>query len=309
MYNGLCFLCHLNRSGSTLLAKELDSRFNAFVSIEARFVNRIVRNYKLPMDQAEFERFRSDLRTDEKFSEWNISEERLNELFDKLKFPVGMKEIFNPIMEETTTGHSYDYFILKAGKYHFYYQKLKKEFPDAKFIFIRRDPRAVFNSLSKTKRSASNEVMLDDVARFCWTYRKSDRVLATLKGKSDFLIVDYEELITEPDMLFQKVSTFLGADLTQNGGSYSERVPAKQQHLHANIVNAGMGQRIEAWRKELTPFHIRAIQELLGSEMKTNGYTVEPVALRTLDLAKWWLTKARFVGYELRSSLSKAAGR
>jgi len=309
MYKDLCFLTHLNRSGSTLLAKGLDQRFNAFVSIEARFVNRIIRNYRLPFDAIEFSKFMNDLYADEKFANWNISKARLDKKFAELSFPISISKIMDTILSEATNGKNYDYCILKSGKYINFYNQLKREFPESKFIFIRRDPRAVFNSLSKTVRSSSTGIMLDDVARFCWSYKTTNNTLSMLKAKDDVFVVEYEDLIRDEDKVFIQVAKFLGIEMKLDEGGYSNRVPEEQQHLHKNINKVGLTERIDAWSEELDSLSIFAIESILEEDLFSQELNRSDRSITHTQFLSFLSIKAKFSFLKLKSRLGAAIGR
>ena len=265
-------MTYLNRSGSTLLSKELDENFDVFVSIEAQFINRLVRKYKLPFSSLEFEKFKSDLFSESKFRSWKISQERLENRFHSLTFPIRLREVLDVILEEATENKHSEYTIVKSGKHFKYYELLKAEYQDSTFIFIKRDPRAIFNSASKSIDSRTKKVMQDNVLRFCYVYKRSMRQVNMLAKRKDFLIVGYEELVTNKESVLSKVSEFLELPIVSRESRYHGRIPEGQKHLHGNLGSSLLQERIKGWAIELGAREIYLIERLIDKEMLLGGY-------------------------------------
>lgn len=278
MYQGLCFLLHLNRSGSTLLAKSLDTHFNAFVSIEAQFVSRTFKNHAFPLDKAGLKRFTDELETDEKFPFWGITIKDLEARLTNLPLPVPLASVWSIIFEMATEGSQYDWFILKSGKHYRYYDQLRSGFPGSKFLFIKRDPRAVFNSLSKSVNSLTRQVMNNDVARFCAVYLGAMQLVSKHAKQQDFMVVDYDRLVKDEKLIMAEVSAFLDTPMKDGQSNYADRVPENQRHLHTNVAEGTKPTRIIGWKTELEGREIFVIQSLLAKQLKLDGY--EPVNLK-----------------------------
>jgi hypothetical protein len=252
----------------------LDENFNCFVSIEAQFVNKILRNYGQSLNESEFEQFQIDLFSEEKFKNWKLDKSALEKEFSELTLPVSISTIFNLIFEKETSGSSFDFFVLKSGKNIRFYSKLINEFPDSKFIFIRRDPRGIFNSMNKAIDSRTGKIMKEDILGFCVQYLMMNRLIDQIKNSPNLLIVDYEKLLTNEDQIINELSVFLNSKITESESNYHLRIPDKQKHLHNNVAKTASEDRITAWKKELNPKEISIIQALLKKEMNERNYQI-----------------------------------
>jgi len=145
-------------------------------------------------------------------------------------------------------------------------------FPEARFLHIVRDPRAVVCSSLATPWTTGNAAVDANVWRtYVTSVRRSHEVLGT-RCQS----ISYEQLVTQPAEALQTVSRFLGfaIDADPPGlapvGINVEREPWK----------AGSNQKIstssvDRWSAQLTRSQIAAIEGVAATEMRRWGY--EPV--------------------------------
>lgn len=85
-----------------------------------------------------------------------------------------------------------------------------KDFPEAKFLFVKRNPFHIVNSLKNERfvHASDNELACAlEVYSFLDTY---NHFKALYFGSDNFLEIDYEQLIAEPTMELEKVCAFLG---------------------------------------------------------------------------------------------------
>lgn len=177
-------------------------------------------------------------------------------------------------------------------------------FPDAKVVYIVRDPRAVVASYRdfKSRGEFSEEMQRAfkaDEARARKSYHvyiislmwrsaiRAGHEATERFGEDRVRTIRYEDLVAEPERVLQSLCTFLDLpyqaamlDVAMNNSSYS-RVDASQG------INA---EAVKRWRQKLSPREIAAIQSRCGKEMLRLGYEREPVSWYPLHAMKLWCT-------------------
>ena len=185
--------------------------------------------------------------------------------------------------------------LAKAGSYYERIDAVLKAYPDARFLVVLRDPRGVFRSQKTSLDSASRAAMNANPAlTACWFNRLCDVVRRPgLAGRLH--VVRYETLLEEPDGTLRGVLDFLGVSDRKavSAGDYHDAIPDAQKHLHELVNKPPQRDRATAWRDELSPVEIRAVQVVARKAMAEHGYEpidVGPVGLGgRLRLLRWRL--------------------
>ena len=149
--------------------------------------------------------------------------------------------------------------------------RLAAAFPDAKFVHLMRDPRAV--ALSRIRAGFTTKRTATAIERWREAVAMHENVADSLGGDRYFL-VRYEDLVTTPKEAIEPLCAFLGIPfdermLTSKQG-VSEGLGAKAHHQ--NLAKPVFTSSIEKWRKELTTSQIRMIEAELGETMRAFGY-------------------------------------
>lgn len=174
------------------------------------------------------------------------------------------------------------YFLDKTPRYHLIIDDLMTAFPDAKFIFLWRNPLAVAASMIKTWGKGDWNLYM------FWVdlYRGLDSLVSSYNNNSDRSIaVRYEDLVASPDDEMQKVMSYLNLDY---------RPEIVSEFNQAKIIDApGRGDptgqyeykevskgSVDRWLETLAnPFRKKWSQnylEWIGEErLNTMGYSFE----------------------------------
>ena len=158
--------------------------------------------------------------------------------------------------------------------------RLAEGFPEAKFIHILRDPRAVV--LSRMTAGFGTSRVAPNIRR----WRKAvemHREHADRLGPDRYLLVRYEDLVTDPRPVLDKVCALIGMDLTdamlephkRERKGFAERSAAWM----ANTLKPISTSSLEKWRTKMSPRHIALTEHALRREMAETGY--EPSGART----------------------------
>jgi len=154
---------------------------------------------------------------------------------------------------------------------------LAREYPDMKFVFLVRDPRAV---------CASKKMQVE---QYPWTFlarqwRKLASIQHLLAEDKDLgsrvLSLKYEDFISEPVLTMRRLCAFIGV-------SYHPDVADPSKYKDGNgkawVQNTSYGhggqtldiEAVQRWRDVLTDREIALIERMCGPEMSLFGYEVE----------------------------------
>lgn len=293
---GLFFIVGCGRSGTTLLQTMLLSDPTVALPPETKYFSAI---------DALGWRDRFDLTTDAEFSTavklvWEDQARR------GLECDRGEFERFCAVAPRTWEGLFIAYlagFAAASGAMRIgekspvhthYVGLLAKEFPNAKFIHVVRDPRAVV--LSRVRAGFGSNLIEPNVDR--WRRAaEMHRDHAGSLGDKRYLLVRYEDLVTEQEKTLRGVCEFLGIEMTDAMLAHHKRdekgFPTRSKDWMENTMKPVFTSSIEKWKTDMKPASIAMIDASLGEHLAAMGYEPSGVI-------------APMVG--LRVSLSRLAG-
>jgi hypothetical protein len=160
---------------------------------------------------------------------------------------------------------------------------LHAAFPNAKFIHLVRDGRAVFSSVKHLSWGPATPL---PAAQWWSHYISQGLALETAAGPARVLRVRYEDLVTTPELGFRRVCDFIGVDyvagMTDGGGV---KLSPYAADVHGNIGKPPLPARLEAWRKALPAAEARAFSQTNAALLHWLGYPV--------PLEDWNMTASR----------------
>ncbi|MFW6016650.1 MAG: sulfotransferase, partial [bacterium] len=250
------FLTYLARSGSTLLSKKLSQFSNFGVGIEEDIEDNISKGCFKLQNEVDLDKYLDRIFLEVKFKNWNLNKVNLRtRLIDNFKFPLTYYEVLTEIFNLYFAGETKEVYIHKKGNYYLYWREVLKTFPNSKFIFIYRDPRAIFNSQNKNKNS-QNKIMQKSIYTFAYSYKLAHKLLCRLnKRKNKLLVFKYEDLVINEDNIIKLIVDFLEVKnvIKSENNDYYRRIPQNQLHLHNNVkLEYNDNKRINAWKSELS---------------------------------------------------------
>jgi hypothetical protein len=156
---------------------------------------------------------------------------------------------------------------------------LADHFPQARFIHLVRDPRAVVSSLirSDVHRSTpwhgARRWVVDVGAGLRYEQQQPHRILR----------LSYERLVEAPEPTVREIMRFVGMEFAPaqlqagaGAGEYSEFY----DNIHANLEGQVSGRFVEQWRDHLTAGEVALVEKLAAPLMETLGYVRETEGLR-----------------------------
>lgn len=164
--------------------------------------------------------------------------------------------------------------LVKSGEHIFHVRQLWNELPDARFVYLYRDPRAVISSKLRTRRPYyPREAMAwggSLLAALQW--RAYCKTIEEFQATTACKQVGYETLVTRTDSTVAEIAAYLGVGV--GGASGREyHVPAAERSIHPRVFAIGISQdRLTAWHDELSRPDELVIQRLLMPIMADRGY-------------------------------------
>lgn len=274
MIESLCFLTYIARSGSTLLAKELDKYKSIGVTIEEDIPDGLLEGEEVLIKNLyELDIYLDKLFSKPKFQFWNIDREKLRAELQKEDYPIDIGVILKKLYKFYFSDNKYEVGIHKKGRYYLKIDELLKCFPDAKFIHLKRDPRGLYNSQKKSRDSRTGKLMSSNVVAFALGYRKMYNILKSFESSAYVYSLRYEDLIDNVEREMNIILDFLDIKNREKGNiKYYNKIPNPQKELHDNVQKPPLKERKSGWEKELSAFDIAVLESCLKKEIRKEGY-------------------------------------
>ncbi len=274
------------RSGTTLLATLLNGSPAVCTGPEAHFKFWMLANPRRWDAQV-----RQRLLGDFRFKLW-ASEKMLDSIPDGAEMP----EVFTAIAaSRCPTGETH--FADHTPENFHHYASLKKHYPQARFIHIIRDPRAVFASVKSLVWGPNTPTQF-----IRWWSRNVLMGLAPLASDDCCTAVKFEELVAHPEQTLRRISQWLNIP-------YEEKMlwgdagflPSYTKGQHALVGKSPDKGTIDSWKEKLTASEIKFIEKKLQSEMENLGYELTPGPRHT--------SRVRQMGWRARGMVTSLLNR
>ena len=176
---------------------------------------------------------------------------------------------------ENATPFSPKVVVVKSGAHAFVWRGIQRCLPDARFVHLVRDPRAVVSSKLRTvrpyfpdERMAWGGVGLAAI-RWCM-YQRAMREAEAITSK--VMEIRYEEFLGTPEGSLERLARFLGAEVNPAArGRYT--VPQAERIVHPLLEDGRLrADRVDGWRTEIDPGDQRVVEAICFGEMRRKGY-------------------------------------
>ena len=141
---------------------------------------------------------------------------------------------------------------------HRHYDRLRRIFPQAKFIYLLRDPRDV--ARSNIGMGWAGNVWYG-VERWIEAERLWQQVKVSI-ADTDYIELRYEALIATPEQTLTTISNFMGLNYDPQMLNYPART----------TYSAPDPTLTEQWRRKLTPHELELVEYRAGELMEARGY-------------------------------------
>jgi len=149
---------------------------------------------------------------------------------------------------------------------------LRFHFPEARFVHLVRDPRAVAASLIRSNVHRSTATY----AARRWRMDVDLGLAFEQAAPGSVLRVAYEELVARPDNVLRGVCEFCGLDFDPKMLTSAEERPSEYSdfyaQIHANVDHPATGEFVDRWTNDLSEQQVALIEHLAGARMEELGY-------------------------------------
>jgi hypothetical protein len=306
----IVFLVYESRSGSTRLATQLDRFSDIGVSVESDLMRILLTNRDNLMRAASAEEQIAILENAKgRFASLGVNRDLMRIQGSSPRFQ-GVEAIARAVLSayfERTAPHAKAW-ILKDGADGFVINQLGKEFPQAKFLHVLRDGRAVLNSkLSAVRPYGRGERMARDpltsAKAWCALVRHFDNY--SKRHPDRCKVIRYEDMVADEARELGRVREFLGLPtdvLLTKESTFYDRMPSAERDIHRLVQGAPITKRTTAWRDELSRGDLLVFEWAAGADLEEHGYP------RTLKNARAIAADPAFIGTLTRCWLRRVRG-
>ncbi|KVC99907.1 sulfotransferase [Burkholderia ubonensis] len=138
-----------------------------------------------------------------------------------------------------------------------------------KFIHIVRDVRGSVSSLLNVDWAPAD---IEEYFPRIWNYTNL-HLYHALKDRPNYLLVRYEDFITNPSATAEQITRLLGVPFHESMLESGRRGPELRTNpSHLNLAQPFLPERINAWRNQLLPAVIEHCEYSAREAMRTFGY-------------------------------------
>jgi hypothetical protein len=293
------------RSGTTLLQQLLDAHPEVAIAPETHFIRRFVKPERSfgDLDRGEnYRRLIESIVAMPEFMEMDLDAAAFREAAERE--PRGSSFLFRLLLRQFAARRGARLVGEKTPNHLLYMQTMERIFPEARFVHIVRDPRAVVSSWKTIPWSTGSVAGDSEVwRRYMETARR--------RPPSSITTITYERLVTDTDGVLRNVCAYLGLALhpamlehhTRTGDGMNLRREPWKTEAASPIATAPIAR----WRNELSADDLRTIESIAWFEMRRLGYRPETGTLSGLHAAAVALVRRKVARWRRRRAKRRNA--
>jgi hypothetical protein len=159
-----------------------------------------------------------------------------------------------------------------------YFASLARSFPEARFVILNRDPRAILASLLAMAKKDPTQIAhaLSYARHWRKTVAFGIHYASVLKGR--LKVLRYEDLVERPEHTARGLCDFLDVSFDPkmlDTRAYFDHATGKPWSGNSSFeptASGIVGARAERWRTSLEPAAVKMVEMVCGPEMKWCGY-------------------------------------
>lgn len=177
---------------------------------------------------------------------------------------------------------------------------LLEHFPDARFIHMVRDPRAVSSSLIRSDVHRSNALY---AAR---RWRMDVKAGLRFENEHPFRVlrVSYEELVSDELEALDRICEFLELESEgqwRTSAPGSEEYSAFYDRIHAKLDQQTTDEYVDRWKQDLSRREMEVVESVVGELLGQVGYEPMTTRRKVSRLERWGYTWGRAIGLLLQA--------
>jgi LPS sulfotransferase NodH len=262
------FIVGRGRSGSTLLTSLLNNHPQIIAPEESRFVQELYYQFKNTKEWSDVNKEKFCNAVFSCFESLDIDknglENRIFSLEKDASLAAFLQEVYLSV-KQLSLKENIQLIVDKNPKYSFFIPKLRAIFPEAKFIHLTRDYRESFLSFKKIKGMKGERKNLS-FQIFRWRYYHR----SILKEKSSipdlsYLLVKYEDLVSDTEQFMKKIANFIGVDFKEELIEHQQiQREGVRAEIHQNLNKEINTSKIDKWKKEMSQKEIKLANAIAG---------------------------------------------
>jgi hypothetical protein len=309
------FVVGCGRSGTTLVRALLDAHPLLAIPDESYFpiwLGRDRARYERP-DGFALARFTEDVIAERGFRQWALDPDEVRRALGD-ESPTNFADAVRGCFALYARVHGKDRYGDKTPIFVLHIATLARMFPEAVFVHVVRDGRAV--ALSRIEASWGTE-RLDHEALLWRAHIEQGRAQGAALGPGRYQEVKYEDLLDEPECVARALCAFVRLPFEPAMLRYHEHAAPLVQALaipdeHRNLLRPPT-KGLRDWRTQITPAQLALFEALAGDTLRTFGYDCAsealspPIRVRALYARMRYASKTRV--RQARAALWRVANR
>ena len=278
MNNSPIFLLGSERSGTNLLRTRLDNHSNIAGPVPPHILKWLYNK----------EPYYGDLRKDKNFevlvddliniikihlAPWEIKFNIENIKTNISPEDRSLMSLFEYVFDKYTSIKNKKRWFCKDNNLFNYAWEIKDYFPNAKFIYLVRDPRDV--CLSNFKRDTGPSTAYNFALQWKEEQNKCINLYTEESFKDRIILIKYEDVLSSPEKIFKNICKFIGEDFESEMLQGKKRKEDNKTKQWKNISKNIMKNNKKKYKGKLTKKQIKIIEKITYKEMKFLNYKLD----------------------------------
>jgi len=273
------FVVGLPRSGTTLMRMMLSCHPHLAIAPETNFINSWMRVYGHldPSRPRDFELFWQALAQSDLLPSFGLTPEAVRREVEE-NIEASWRGIFTAICRCYAARTDKPRWGEKTPRHAEHLETLLEWYPDARILYMQRDPRAVVSSILAKNWARSSRFPHVHARR----WRLSVGAARRQAAQDRLMMVGYERLVRDGEGVLREICAFIGEDyhpdmLTRADAPRYRLYPDHEESLRNFPVLKPLNPAsLDKWRGHLSPVQTAIIEDQSRPELSALGY--EPVA-------------------------------
>lgn len=281
------FIVGMPRSGTTLISRILSSHSQISIAPESHFLNYWMQRFSasLLQDEENFQKFWQVFIHSERFGYFECQPSKLISQIQSTDSNKA-RSLFSNLLKQYAKKTNKSRWGEKTPVHYAHIYRLLNWYPNARIIYMVRDPRAVAASMQKVPWGGNR------IIAYALRWKDSIEHLEKWREDSRVKYVKYEQLVSNSSATLDNICQFIGEDF-QYQMLMSEMIPSEHfsklyssewavSHLTAAATPINR-YSLDKWQEELSNKQIALVEYLTQKSMGKFGYRPSGFSLGLTD--------------------------